>query len=32
LEATISEIISGKVQVKAAMDEAAARSRKLLRA
>jgi multiple sugar transport system substrate-binding protein len=32
LEATISEIISGKVQVKPAMDEAAARSRKILRA
>jgi multiple sugar transport system substrate-binding protein len=32
LDATISEIIGGKVQVKAALDDAAARSRKLLRA
>ena len=32
LEATMSEIIGGKVQVKAALDDAAVRSRKILRA
>ena len=32
LEATMSELITGKTQVKAALDEAAARSRKVLRA